>query len=215
VAQSRVHEHASHFAGTLHDTAASQQKDAVVVAPFDAELFGHWWFEGVDFVSTLYRMLKGNGVRPMTASEYVTTHPPRASVTLAEGSWGKDGNFSMWLNDRTAWTWGRLWLLEDAFWSVARAALQGGPDRRAVLEAAARSLLLAQASDWQFIMSTGAAADYADERFREHAAEGDELVAALQAGGAIDERVMARVAELRTRNAVFPNVLDTVEQVLA
>jgi 1,4-alpha-glucan branching enzyme len=123
----------------------------------------------------------------------------------------------MWLNDRTAWTWGRLWPLEDAFWSVAREALRGGPERRAVLEAAARSLLLAQASDWQFIMSTGAAADYADERFREHVAEAEELVAALQPGGgaAIDERVMTRVAGLRTRNAVFPNVLDTVEQVLA
>src|SRR6185436_19822364 len=126
-----------------------------------------------------------------------------------------DGDFSMWLNDRTAWTWGRLWPLEDAFWSVARAALKGGPDRRAVLEAATRSLLLAQASDWQFIMSTGAAADYADQRFREHVTEAEELVAALRPGAAIDEALLARVAELRTRNAVFPNVLDTVEQVLA
>ena len=77
----------------------------MITAPFDAELFGHWWFEGVDFLAHLYRTLSQNGVRPVTAWQHVATGgPERPTIQLTEGSWGKDGNFSMWLNDQTVWT---------------------------------------------------------------------------------------------------------------
>src|SRR2546422_8415552 len=73
----------------------------------------------------------------------------------------------MWLNDRTAWTWRRLWALEEAFWDLAPKALASAAARPALAQAA-RELLLAQASDWQFIISTGAVVDYAERRFTQH-----------------------------------------------
>jgi len=213
--------HAEHFASVLRETAKSiaAQKPArapqpVVTAPFDAELFGHWWFEGVDFVEHLYRQLAENGVRPVTARQHIGDGKSRPTIQLTEGSWGKNGDFSMWLNDQTAWTWKRLWALEEAYWAVAAKALGGGPKPRAVLAQATRSMLLAQASDWQFIISTGEAADYANQRFDEHCGQAEDLVRAL-ANGKIDDATMQRVEALGAQDNLFPNVLRSIAEALA
>ena len=119
-------------------------------------------------------------------------------------------------DEQTAWTWKRLWSLEDAFWAAAPGALAGHERRRLVLGQAARSLLLAQSSDWQFIISTGAATDYAERRFVEHCDDADALVAALKPGaasGVLDDAVR-RVAALRQRDDCFPDVLDAVAEAL-
>jgi 1,4-alpha-glucan branching enzyme len=119
----------------------------------------------------------------------------------------------MWLGDATAWTWERLWPLEETFWNAAPAAL-ARPAARPVLAQAARELLLAQASDWQFIISTGAAADYAERRFTEHCDDAQELLDAL--GGGEDRLPWAqtRAEELIRRDDVFPGVLAAVTAAL-
>jgi 1,4-alpha-glucan branching enzyme len=213
--------HAEHFASVLRDTAARLEQDRksrgpqpVITAPFDAELFGHWWFEGVDFLEQLYRRLSRNGVRPATARQHIASDGKgRPTIQLTEGSWGKNGDFSMWLNEQTSWTWKRLWALEEAYWAVAPKALKGGPKPRAVLAQATRSMLLAQASDWQFIISTAEAADYANQRFDEHCGQAEDLVRAL-ADGKIDDATMARVEALGAQDSVFPNVLRSIAEVV-
>ena len=122
----------------------------------------------------------------------------------------------MWLSERTAWTWERLWPLEERFWDAAPAALER-PAARPVLAQAARELLLAQSSDWQFIISTGAAADYAERRFREHCDDAEALLAALAPGG---ERDLARGGQATRRGAgtgattLFPDILSAVAAAL-
>jgi len=134
-------------------------------------------------------------------------------IQLTEGSWGKNGDFSMWLNEQTSWTWKRLWALEEAYWAVAAKSLGGGPKARAVLAQATRSMLLAQASDWQFIISTGEAADYANQRFDEHCGQAEDLVWVL-ASGKIDDATMQRVEALGAQDSVFPNVLRSIAEVV-
>src|SRR5438094_876928 len=197
--------------------AAGGAKDGgVVVAPFDTELFGHWWFEGVDFLAAVYRELRYHPrIRAATGSQHLADHPPRAALRLAEGSWGVNGDHTMWLNDRTAWTWPRLRALEGAFWKAAPAAL-ASRDARPVLAQAARELLLAQASDWQFMISTGAVPDYAERRFKLHCDDAERLIAALTSGSSGDTgtRGVALAVELERRDGLFPNVLDAVAEVL-
>jgi len=215
VARQRAGDHARHFADILSRTAAAKD-GVVIVAPFDTELFGHWWFEGVDFLADLYRALPGGAAQPSSAGPLVAAGGSRPIVRLAEGSWGNHGDFSMWLSPETQWTWDRMWPLEDAFWAAAPAALAGGEDRRTVLAQAARSMLLAQASDWQFIISTGAAGDYAGQRFLLHCEDAEKLLAAL-APDATPEQLAAAVAEaalLRPRDDLFPDVLDAVAKAL-
>jgi 1,4-alpha-glucan branching enzyme len=209
--------HAAHFANLLGSLAVRPGAgDAdLVVAPFDTELFGHWWYEGVDFIADLYRRLhRFGGPRPTTASTHLAAHPAGAGIALAEGSWGADGNFSMWLNESTRWTWERLWTLEERFWTLAPGALSHDA-AHAVLAQAARELLLLQSSDWQFIISTGAAGDYATTRFLGHAAALATLLDALEPAARDRLGAAAGTAErLRRRDDVFPNVLDSLAAVL-
>src|SRR5437899_12976347 len=162
----------------------------------------------------MYRALRGSGtevVRAVTASTHLEAHLPGAALRLAEGSWGATGDHSMWLNERTAWTWQRLWGLEDAFWDVAPEALAAAAARR-VLAQAARELLLAQASDWQFIISTGAVVDYAERRFTLHCDDAERLIRALSGG---DLEGGGRLAdELARRDDLFPDVLAAVTRAL-
>jgi 1,4-alpha-glucan branching enzyme len=217
VAHDHARGHGHHFAGLLAGIADAESghRDGVVVAPFDTELFGHWWFEGPDFLGDVYRALRGHpGVRPTTGSHHLGHHPTRAAIRMPAGSWGANGDFSMWISDLTAWTWQRLWPLEERFWDVAPNALRSD-DTRFILAQAARELLLAQSSDWQFILSTGAAADYGERRFREHCSDTEELVQVLEDGSAAAlDRGHRRAAELAERDALFPDVLPALAAAL-
>jgi 1,4-alpha-glucan branching enzyme len=217
-AAARAREHAEHFAHLLAGIAAgqAQNRDGVVVAPFDTELFGHWWFEGPEFLGQVYRSLSGKPVpiRTATGSRHLNEHPPRAAIRLPWGSWGANGDSSMWLSAGTAWTWEQLWPLEQVFWDAAPSAL-ASPAARPVLAQAARELLLAQSSDWQFIISTGAAADYAEKRFRIHCEDANRLIAALGPHREAElQSAQGLAEELYRRDHLFPNVLPAVAAAL-
>ncbi|HLG06082.1 MAG TPA: 1,4-alpha-glucan branching protein domain-containing protein [Gemmatimonadales bacterium] len=217
-ARARAFGHAAHLHWMLARRAGFGSPDAgesVIVAPFDTELFGHWWFEGVSFLGDLYRRLSiWGGPTPRTASAHLAATPPTRAVALAPGSWGANGDFSMWLNAGTRWTWEQLWSLERRFWDAAPAAISD-PGRHPVLAQAARELLLLQASDWQFIISTGAAADYGARRFRGHADDLEALLGALEPGGEGRLPAAADLAErVRARDDLFPDVLPALAAVL-
>jgi 1,4-alpha-glucan branching enzyme len=212
-ARSRAALHARHFVSILQDTARTGgNPEGGIVAPFDTELFGHWWFEGPEFLGQVFQLLARPGkIRGATASGFLARRPPADSIQLSAGSWGAQGDFSMWRNDKTEWTWTRLRALEESFWRAARSAL-GDPRLHFVLAQAAREMLLAQSSDWQFIITTGAAADYAERRFMEHCDAAEGLVAGLESeylGPALH-----RAEELAARDRLFPDILPSLANAL-
>jgi 1,4-alpha-glucan branching enzyme len=214
-ARVRAQHHARHFVSLLQDTSRTlNDPGAAIVAPFDTELFGHWWFEGPEFLANVFDvMARTKSVKASTASAYLEKHPPVESIELQAGSWGAGGDFSMWKNDRTAWTWTRLAAMEETFWRVARTSLL---DERLhfVLAQAARELLLAQSSDWQFIITTGEAADYAELRFKEHCDQAEGLMTGLQASEFIGPA--SHLAEhYGARNRLFPDILPAISSALS
>ena len=211
--------HAAHFASLLATIAATHpaHRRGVVVAPFDTELFGHWWYEGTEFLGNVYRALSVQpSVRPVTASHHLSTFRARTGLRLAAGSWGANGDYSMWLNSQTAWTWPRIWDLEERFWTLAREAIEL-PSAYEALAQAARELLLVQSSDWQFIISTGAVTDYAIRRFNGHADACDRLFGAIRDGLISGDLTNATnlAFESRAQDDLFPDVLDSVKAVLS
>ena len=211
--------HAAHFASLLATIGASHpvHRRGVVVAPFDTELFGHWWYEGPQFLANVYRALRAHPViRPATASEHLAVNPARTGLRLAAGSWGANGDYSMWLNAQTAWTWPTIWDIEDRFWTMAREAIEL-PSAHEALAQAAREFLLLQSSDWQFIISTGAVTDYAIRRFNGHWDACDRLFTAITNGLSSGDltNATALALELRAQDDLFPNVLESVKAVLA
>ena len=209
--------HAGHFAQLLDRVGSGQQAAGgnVIVAPFDTELFGHWWFEGPDFLGDLYAHVPDfPQLRATTAGGHLDAHAARTGLRLAEGSWGANGDFSMWDGPAVQWTWPVIWDIEDRFWSLASRA--SGDEQthevHEILAQAARSMLLLQSSDWQFIISTGEVEDYAIRRFNGHAEDCRALLDALEkalSGTGVDGGV-ALARELQQRDDVFRTIVPSI-----
>lgn len=217
-AKGRYQSHASHFSWLLGQIQQEEKvgPEGVTMAPFDTELFGHWWFEGVDFLREMYGALPSiPEVVPVTASQHLDSFPSRHIIRPLEGSWGANGDFSMWLNEETQWTWERLWPLEDAFWKVA-AEGAAEPGKAPILAQATRQLLLAQSSDWQFMISTGAVPDYAEKRFNLHCDDLESLLPALAADAAVElvDQALVMARGMDDRDDLFPEVLDSLGKIL-
>jgi 1,4-alpha-glucan branching enzyme len=198
-AADRAREHARHFVDVVRDELSGRSADGgdpLLAVTFDSELFGHWWFEGVDWLGLVLRELTGTDVRIATAAEYLEREPPKGRVALSEGSWGKNNDHSTWLNEGTAWLWDELGRLALELENL-RATLRPDDSFRArAARQAARELLLAQSSDWPFLVTTGQAADYAVERFRSHAHRFRRAVALAHSGDPTEDEVELRSLEL-------------------
>jgi len=200
---------ARHFAELLRDTlrAAASDGPAMVCSPYDAELFGHWWFEGPMWLEQVMRELASVGVTPVTLGEALERVPPAATVSLPEGSWGEGGDHRVWLNPDTEWTWDRVYAAEAEWAAQLRRGTTG--DARRVLAQATRELLLLQASDWQFLITTWAARDYAERRVAEHYAEFKrlaEMARALTNGEPLGVEAAETLRRLEREDFVFPEL---------
>jgi 1,4-alpha-glucan branching enzyme len=177
-AAAAVAEQAHHFAGlvaeTIADSEAAGVADPVVFAPYDAELFGHWWREGVDWFAAARRELAAAGVDVVTASEALDAVGPAGSVVLPEGSWGAGGDFRVWDDPATEPLWSEVYAAEAALAEVEQWAADR-PGLAAILSQLRRTVLLIESSDWPFLTSTGTAAEYASARVAGHGADARRL----------------------------------------
>jgi len=165
----RARVHAAHFVASREvQLRAARGRAPVVVAPYDAELFGHWWFEGPDWLEAVLRLSQGR-VRTLTLAEYLAEHPPRQASSLSFSSWGEHGYGEVWLNPQTDWIYPKLHRMAVAMTELARIERPSPLERRG-LNQAARELLLAQSSDWPFLIRRGGAPSYAKARFEQHCA---------------------------------------------
>jgi len=211
-AKERAEAHAEHFASLVIDRLREYQeatgRTGVVVAPFDTELFGHWWFEGPQWLESVLRRLEGQ-VEVATASSFLAKHPPRSAIRLPEGSWGQGGHHWVWLNDGTRWIWEEVYRAEDAFLEASRAARgQRKPIIRRILTQLARELLLLESSDWPFLITTVAAKDYAEARVKEHIEAFDRLASMLPQAraGTLSPEDRAWLTTIEARDSLFPDL---------
>ncbi|TMJ09151.1 MAG: DUF1957 domain-containing protein [Bacillati bacterium ANGP1] len=217
-AQERVQAHAGHFVDLLRGvlTANPEGPHAVVCSPYDTELFGHWWFEGPRWLAEVFARLPQARIAPVDCVTYLETYPPDTTITLLEGSWGEGGDHRVWLNPHTEWTWERIYAAEDEFWTLARqAGTYATEPARRVASQLARELLLMQASDWQFLITTWAARDYAEARIAEHHATFTRLAQALRrllAGGAMPPAEEEFLAACEAQDFLFPDILSHVAE---
>lgn len=197
--------HASHFLerrqwqlGELGDVDV----DPIIVAPFDAELFGHWWFEGPQFLELLIRKAaQQNKIRLTTPSEYLAAHPTQQTIEPAPSSWGENGYLEVWLHPSNAWIYPRLHTAARQMTELARAyANNASPTDDRILKQLARELLLAQASDWAFLIKNETAKDYAAKRTCEHLERFERLHARFS-NADVD---LAWLSGIESRDNLFP-----------
>jgi len=176
----------------------------LIVAPFDAELFGHWWFEGPAFLDQVVRRLDaGEGPEPVTLGEYMDRYGTACEVEPSASSWGERGYNGAWLRPETGWVHLRLHQAAAELKELVQRALGSGDDSALrPLRQAARSLLLAQSSDWTFHLGRGGGADYANRRLLDQLARFRYLVQASRSGR-IEER---RLSALEWMDNLFPEL---------
>ncbi len=174
-----------------------QDRKPIIVAPYDAELYGHWWFEGPDWINFLIRKTACDQktVRLITPSEYLKENPLCQISTPSPSSWGYKGYAEVWLNETNDWIYRHLHKTADRMVELARTYPHADGLLRRALNQAARETLLAQSSDWAFIMKTGSHVEYAVKRTKEHLLRFDKLYHDIKANG-IDEGWLGHIEYL-------------------
>jgi len=200
--------HAAHFLEQRRmqfRQLAGVDVDPIVVVPFDAELFGHWWFEGPHFLESFIRKaaFDQKEFRPTTPGEYLATHPTQQTIEPAASSWGDKGHLEVWIDKNNSWIYPHLHVAAERMTKLANAHQTDASelDDR-VLKQLARELLLAQSSDWAFLMRTGTAREYATKRTIDHLTRFNKLHDQFGAGQ-LDEKFLA---DCEWRDNLFPNL---------
>jgi 1,4-alpha-glucan branching enzyme len=173
-AERKAEMHAGHFLSErvkqVERLSGMMDRKPLIVAPYDAELFGHWWFEGPRWLEYLIRKtaLEQDTVRLVTLSEYLERYPVNQAATPSMSSWGDKGFSEVWLNQRNQWIYPHLHEAAEDLRQMAAARPGAEGLMYRALNQAARELLLAQASDWAFMINSGAMEQYAGARTRGH-----------------------------------------------
>jgi 1,4-alpha-glucan branching enzyme len=200
---SRLEAHAAHFVSVLEQTLAGRAAGSVT-ALYDTELFGHWWFEGPEWLYHVARKLATSEVRPMTGSGVLEALPPRTIMALPEGSWGQGGFHWIWLNDDTAWIWKKIYRIEQA--AAALEPRLARLDRRLVKQFFREKFLL-ESSDWPFLISTWSARDYAENRAAEHFERALTLAQWLEEGRALGPAEEALLRTFEAEDHLFDEIV--------
>ena len=213
----KAREHASHFVGLverlLTDFNLETGKHGVILAPFDIELFGHWWMEGLDWLKwTLEGFEKSPHVEVMSVSEYLENHPPDKEIDLLESSWGLGGGHYVWDNDMTNWMWQEIHNAEKEIRDIAlkvncrrQREGEGSTLKIRLLNQAIREVLLLQSSDWPFLVTTEQARDYGERRFLQHKHRFERLAHALTQDTPHSD-IIDYLKQLEAVDAIFPKI---------
>ena len=207
VARQRSAEHAAHFvseritqAHRLRETNGG--RPPLVIAPYDAELFGHWWYEGVQFVDFLFRQLHWNQdeIAAISPGDFLDSGMPIQTQQPLQSSWGADGYFKVWLNENNSWMYPHQQAAEMRMTALAD-RYPAPPDAlmHRALNQMARELLLAQSSDWAFQIYQGTTVEYATRRFRTHVRRFTALADEVDSDDINEERL----AEIESRDNIF------------
>ncbi len=178
---------------------------ATVVSPYDAELFGHWWFEGPQWIYYVLRELAAGGdLEAGTPGEYLAAYPIQQKAMPSASSWGKNGYSEHWINPKTEWMWRPLHeagtRMRRTVENHAQTTADSLEDR--ALRQAGRELMLAQASDWPFIITNGTTEQYARRRFHDHLHRFHDLLNRVEQRQIEEPRLEA----LEYMDAVFPEL---------
>ena len=174
----------------------------IIISPYDCELFGHWWFEGPDWLEFLIRKVHVDQqtFQLATPSDYLNRYPHNQVLEPSMSSWGNGGYNDVWLNGTNDWVYSHLQKMTERMTEVANEHRTPDPLQTRALNQMGRELLLAQASDWAFILKTQTHTAYAYRRINDHLARFNALYTAMKQQR-IDE---PRLAEFETKDNLFP-----------
>ncbi len=204
-----VNEQAGQFVfhrGTQANFLRSKYKTKpIAVSAYDAELFGHWWEEGPHWIETVFRKMccDQSEVRPVTPTEFLAEHSRHQLLMPGASTWGKKATFETWLDGRTfrpnTWVYRHLFRISNEMSALATDRKDATGLEARALNQAAREMMLAQSSDWPFLISMDQSSRYAEVRLIKHIDRAKELLRQI----AIREINMQYLATLEAADTLF------------
>ena len=204
----KAEEHAENFIYTrrkqIKKLSGLMDRPPLIVSPYDAELFGHWWFEGPAWIEFLIRKINSDAddLVMVSPSDYLKKYPDNEIGTPSFSSWGNQGYAEVWLDGSNDWIYRHTHkAIERMQELVSRFPDVKGLKQR-VLNQAAREVLLSQASDWPFIIKTGTTVPYAEKRIKEHLYNFNKIYEALCRNTVQTEWLTV----MEKKNNIFPDI---------
>ena len=208
-ANDSAEKHAGHFfdsrVNQINELSTYMDVPPLVVCPYDAELYGHWWYEGPYWLYILFKKIyydKGN-FKLITPGEYIDKYPEMQVATPCRSSWGANGYSEVWLNSSNDYAHKHLHVAGDRMVELANIfPNEKNALRKKALNQCARELLLAQSSDWLFIITHGTMVDYAKKRIKDHIGRFTKLYEQIKENK-IDEEFLK---DIMKKDSIFPEI---------
>ena len=206
LAEKKAEEHAEIYLSRRSEQLKKLNLDykfnPILIAPFDAELFGHWWYEGPIFLKNIFKNSKKHLIKLTHLKEILSSSPQIQVCEPSPSSWGHGGFHNYWLNDTNAWIVPEITKAGSTFVEVNSKNIQTELSKRILMQAA-RELLLAESSDWSFILRAGTTTDLAKERIERHLSRFWKLIRSLNENESIDFTFLKSIEK---EDKIFPNI---------
>ena len=176
--------------------------EPLLIAPFDAELFGHWWYEGPIFIENIIKKSINYSIKLTHLREVLLQKPNLQICDPSPSSWGQGGYHDYWLNDKNAWIVPEITKAGSTFIKLVSNNFNDEFSLR-ILKQAARELLLSESSDWSFILRAGTTTELAKERIERHLFRFWKLVEMINKKDNIDLIFLGNIEE---EDKIFPEI---------
>jgi len=177
----------------------------IITCPYDAELYGHWWYEGPYWLYILFKKIYYDdcNFELITPSEYIDKFPKIQVSQPCRSSWGANGYSEVWLNPTNDYAHRHLHKAGNRMCELAWEFKDETDELKIrALSQCARELLLAQSSDWLFIITNGTMVEYAHKAIKERIGRFTKLYFELKEGK-INEEYLEDIEE---KDDIFPEI---------
>ncbi|MPN02786.1 1,4-alpha-glucan branching enzyme [bioreactor metagenome] len=200
--------HGGHFAHCKHHQIEKASSDMdippIITCPYDTELFGHWWFEGPDFIYEFLKRSSENwtSYELTTPKKYLEKHTRVQCSSPSPSSWGEHGDYSVWINSSNDWIYKDLQEAAEKMIRLANSFKKPTSLQKRALNEAARELVLAESSDWPFIIKNNTSVQYAVNRLNTHIERFNKLYEQITKN-TIDIKYLDKIESI---DNIFPNM---------
>ena len=186
----------------LEKLILSSSFQPLLVAPFDAELFGHWWYEGPFFIENILKNSSKYSIKLTNLKEFLLQKPNLQICDPSPSSWGQGGYHNYWINDANAWIVPEITKAGSTFVDLCSKNFNNDLSPR-LFKQAARELLLSESSDWSFILRAGTTTELAKERIERHLFRFWKIVEMIKNHSNINLKFLEDIEE---EDKVFPDI---------
>lgn len=211
-AQQQIEVHANHFISSINSELENFKNmfniEGIVLSPYDFELFGHWWMEGIQWLKKIFELIYyDEKLEIITISEYISKYKDQFSVIrMGESSWGEGGHFQVWKNPEHGWIWPYI----NASIKELEMILETNPNPQnwedRILKQIARELILMEGSDWPFLLYTKQAKEYANQRFHHHHQRFNKLIWAAKNFNEKNHISLQELEEIESIDSCFEDI---------